>query len=188
MANDFFIRLCYGVVSGAGYDTEALGKNGVIEKFYELTENKPNINEVIEKNSAMNKLIDTLNNVKKIKLKELVEMIKNFKPVEFVINDKTILAAFDKYAAEKNIYTRGNSTHKGFLFKLNNIKELPNFIKDAKYDYSKLEKGKESRQHKGVKEWHYFKKDIQVGEEKYDVVINIRDKGDKQYIYEIIFK
>lgn len=40
--NKFFVRLCYGVVGGAGYDTEALGKEGVIKKFYELMEkNKP---------------------------------------------------------------------------------------------------------------------------------------------------
>ena len=134
------------------------------------------------------KLVQTLNEVKKIKLKELVDLVKNFQPVELEINDKTICAAFDKYAAEKNLYTRGNSTHRGFTFKINNIKELPEFIKDSNYTYSKEETGKNTRQHKGVKEWHYFKKNIQVGDEKYDVVINVRDKGDKQYIYEVTFK
>lgn len=133
-------------------------------------------------------LIKTLNEVKKIKLKELVNIIKNFDPIELKINDKKILAAFDKYAAEKNLYTRGNSTHKGFSFKLKNINDLPKFIKDSQYYYSKPETGKNTRQHKGVKEWHYFKSNVQVGDEKYNVVINIRDKGNKQYVYEVTFK
>lgn len=134
------------------------------------------------------KLIKTLNEVKKIKLKELVELVKSFQPIELEINDRTILAAFDKYSAEKNIYTRANSTHRGFTFKINNINELPKIIQDSSYVYSKKEIGKETRQHKGVKEWHYFKNNIQVGNEKYNVVINVRDKGDKQYIYEVTFK
>lgn len=134
------------------------------------------------------KLVQTLNEVKKFKIKELVDMVESFQPVELEINDKTILAAFDRYSAKKNIYTRGNSSKKGFTFKIKNIKDLPKFIEDSKYDFSKKEKGKMTGQHKGVKEWHYFKKDIQVGDEKYDVVINVRDKGDKQFVYEVTFK
>ena len=134
------------------------------------------------------KLVQTLNEVKKIKIKELVDLIESFQPIELEINDRTILAAFDKYSAKKNVYTRGNSTQKGFTFKINNIKELPSFIKNSSYDYSKLEKGKDTKQHKGVKEWHYFKNNVQVGDEKYDVVINVRDKGDKQFVYEVIFR
>lgn len=134
------------------------------------------------------KLIKTLNEVKKIKLKELVELVKSFQPIELEISDRTILAAFDKYSAEKNIYTRANSTHRGFTFKINNINELPKIIQDSSYVFSKKEVGKDTRQHKGVKEWHYFKNNIQVGNERYNVIINVRDKGDKQYIYEVTFK
>lgn len=115
-------------------------------------------------------------------------MVESFQPVELEINDRTILAAFDRYSAKKNVYTRGNSTHRGFTFKINNIKELPKFIQDSSYAYSKKETGKDTKQHKGVKEWHYFKNDIQVGDEKYDVIINVRDKGDKQFVYEVTFK
>ncbi len=134
------------------------------------------------------KLVQTLNEVKKIKVKELVDLVESFQPVELEINDRTILAAFDRYSAKKNVYTRGNSTHRGFTFKINNIKELPKFIQDSSYAYSKKETGKDTKQHKGVKEWHYFKNDIQVGDEKYDVIINVRDKGDKQFVYEVTFK
>ncbi|MGN0961871.1 MAG: hypothetical protein ACI4PF_06725 [Christensenellales bacterium] len=185
-----FMAMVYSTLKEHGVDTSDMTPTECVKKFNELN-GKDNLKkEEIDNNKKeqITKLVQTLNELKKIKLKELVDLIKNFQPVELEINDKKILAAFDKYSAEKNLYTRGNSTHKGFTFKLNNIKELPQFIKDSTYAYSKKEIGKNTRQHKGVKDWHYFKKDVQVGDDKYDVVINVRDKGDKQYVYEVTFK
>lgn len=208
MAN--FIKLVYATLKNEGIDTKDMDTDEAVEKFKELQ--KKNGGKVGEKEgtpaeqkrlqelgieskeerdlkqNAILRLVDTLKRVKKVKLKEMVEFIESLNPIELKINDKYILAAFDKYTAEKNLYTRGNSTHRGFTFKLNNIKELPKFIENSNYAYSKPEIGKESRQHKGVKEWHYFKNNIQLGEEKYDVIVNIRDKGEKQYIYEVTFK
>ncbi len=160
------------------------------ENLQKLDKNKPPPDEETEelRKETIQKLVQTLNKVTKIKLQDLVKLMKSFEPVELKIYDKKIAAAFDKYSANKNIYTRGNSTHKGSIFKLDNMKDLPKFIKDSQYTHSKDELGKDSKQHKGVKEWHYFKKEIQIGNEKYDVIINVRDKGSKQYIYEVIFK
>lgn len=160
------------------------------ENLPKIDKNKIPTDEETEdmKRVEIEKLTQALKSIKKIKLKELAQLIQSFDPIDLKIYDKKIAPAFDKYSANKNLYTRGNSTYRGFAFKLENIQKLPEFIKDAKYIYSKEEEGKESKQHKGVKEWHYFKKEIQIENEKYEMVVNIRDKGNQQYIYEVIFK
>lgn len=103
------------------------------------------------------------------------------------MGNRTNVAKFDKYATQKNIYTRGTSTHEGYLFKLNNIHNLPSYIESSKYAYSKQEIGKTSRQHQGVKEWHYFINEILTSEGEFNITINVRDKGNNQFIYEVSF-
>lgn len=160
------------------------------ENLPKLDKNKPPPDEEAEdlKKEKVQQLIQKLNEVKKFKLKELVQFIQDCEPIELKIYDKTILAEFDKYSADKNIYAKGRSTQKGFNFKISHIQELPEFMQGAEYTHSKHEIGKMTKQHKGVKEWHYFKKEIQIGDEKYDVVINVRDKGNRQFVYEVIFR
>ena len=162
----FFLMLFTLAIDSAFSIMEAI-ITAVVDKFG-WNKEKPTFEESLReeeisrnKKEQVVKLVKTLNEVKKIKVKELVDLIESFQPIELEINDRTILAAFDKYSAKKNVYTRGNSTQKGFTFKINNIKELPSFIKNSSYDYSKLEKGKDTKQHKGVKEWHYFKNNVQ---------------------------
>ena len=45
--------------------------------------------------------------------------------------------------------------------------------------------GKKTAAHKDVKFWHYFKGKVETVKGTYDITINIRDKGDKQFVYEI---
>ena len=103
------------------------------------------------------------------------------------MGNRTIVAKIDKYAAQKNIYTRETSTHEGYLFKLNNIPNIPSYIESSKYAYSKQEIGMTSRQHQGVKEWHYFINKILTSEGEFNITINVRDKGNNQFIYEVSF-
>lgn len=126
--------------------------------------------------------------ISKERLKQLVGDILNFEPITLKIGDRTITAKFDKYSAQKNIYTRGTSTHEGYLFKLDNVHNLPSYIESSKYAYTKQETGKMSRQHQGVKEWHYFINKIQTSEGVFDITVNVRDKGNNQFIYEVAFR
>ncbi len=124
----------------------------------------------------------------KEKLKELATKIKNFEPITLEIDGREITAKCDRYTAQKNIYTRGNSSISGFNYKLNNVDKLPEIIKSSTYDYSKPETGKESPQHKGVQEWHYFSTRLTVDNQKFNVIVNIRDKGSEQFVYEVAIK
>ena len=130
--------------------------------------------------------------VERIKLskeekKKLVQDIMSFKPIELQIGNGKIRAEFDKFSVRKNIYDVGRSDVLGYNFKISNIKNIPDFIKSSKYDKSKLEKGKGTAQHKDVCNWHYFVNEIKDKEKVFDMVVNIRDKGAKQYFYEIFF-
>ena len=49
----------------------------------------------------------------KEKLKELATKIKNFEPITLEIDGREITAKCDRYTAQKNIYTRGNSSISG---------------------------------------------------------------------------
>lgn len=126
--------------------------------------------------------------ISKERLKQLVGDILNFDPITLKMGDKTITAKFDRYSAQKNVYTRGTSTHEGYLFKLDNIHNLPSYIESSQYAYTKQETGKMSRQHQGVKEWHYFINQIQTSEGVFNITVNVRDKGNNQFIYEVAFR
>ena len=133
-------------------------------------------------------LIKTLKKIRQVKLKELVNYIRTLEPIKLTINENEIVAKFDKYSADKNVYGIGNSDVNGYNYKLSHIKDLPRYIQNSKYSYSKSEKGKNTRQHKGVKQWHYFNNKLVTDEGTYKITINVRDKGTNQYIYEVAFK
>lgn len=141
------------------------------------------------KNASYVKSNNNSSNIKtKLSNKQLVEKIMSFQPIELQIGDRTIIAQFDKYSANKNIYGRNRSDYKGFEYKKNNIEQLPSIIKNSTYVRSEPEIGKNKPQHKGVKEWHYFINQIDTAKGKFNAVINIRDKGSEQFVYEVAIK
>lgn len=140
------------------------------------------------KDRTIQKLVNVLEKVKKVKIKELHNYIRNLKPVKLKINQNEIIAQFDKYSADKNIYTIGNSDKEGFNEKLKNIKKLPEYIETSNYSNSKKEKGKTIKQHKDVKQWHYFINQVKTDNGEFDITVNVRDKGENKYVYEVSFK
>lgn len=125
--------------------------------------------------------------IKILNKKELVQKLMKFEPITLKLNDKTITARFDKYGAKKNVYSIENSDIEGYTYKLQHIDELPNIISSSTFARSSPEKGKDTPQHKGVKEWHYFINKVKSENEEFNVLINIRDKGNDQYVYEVAF-
>ena len=138
----------------------------------------------LTKKDAVKHLIETLKKIKNVKIKEIHSFIKSLNPIKLQIKDDEIIAEFDKFTADKNVFSIGNSDIEGYNYKLSNVEKLPSYIEGSKYKYSKAETGKSARQHKGVKEWHYFSKE--VGD--YNITVNVRDKGANKYIYEVSFK
>lgn len=124
---------------------------------------------------------------------ELVKKIRTFEPIKLMIGDKEITAQFDRSGAKKIVYGKSESkerfeTQKDHNVKLKNIERLPEFIKTSRYERSSLEDGKSSKTHLGVKEWHYFVNKVDINNKKYDIFIDIRDKGQNQYVYFVRFK
>lgn len=208
MAN--FIKLVYATLKSEGIDTKDMDTDEAVEKFKELQEksggkvgeNKgtpaeqkrlrelgvESKEEYNLKQNAVLKLVDTLKKVKKVKIKELHNYIKSLNPVKLQINNDEIIAQFDKFTADKNIYGIGNSDIEGYRYKLNNVDNLHDIIESSSYLKSKNETGKNSKQHKGVKEWHYFVNNINTDKGEFNVVVNIRDKGENKFIYEVSLK
>ena len=211
-----FIGLVYATLQKEGIDTTGMSTDEAVKKYNELQgksgnsakeqkqtskELTPNESKRLKelgvddtkeeqelKQKEITRLISVLKQVKKVKLKEIYDYIKNLDPVKLKINDNEIIAEFDSFTAEKNVYSRGKSNIEGHRYKLENYKELPEYVSNSKYNYSKNETGKTAPQHKGVKEWHYFNNRIQTDDGDYNIVVNVRDKGDKKYVYEIAIK
>jgi len=140
------------------------------------------------KTNQVRRLIDVLKKVKTVKIKQIHDYIKKLNPISLKMNGDEIIAEFDRYTANKNIFGHGKSDTDGYNYKISNPNEIPNMIKDSNYSYSKNETGKPTPQHKGVKQWHYFKKELNTEKGTFNVVVNIRDKGQDKFVYEIALK
>ena len=117
--------------------------------------------------------------------KKLANIIKSFKPIQLKIGDKEILAEFDKFTAKKNIYNKKIRDRVGFKWKKEHIEQLPKILKNVKYWKPSLEQGKITPAHIGVKQWHYFRLKLRDKKKKYNMLVNVREKNNKFYIYEI---
>lgn len=211
---DKFVRFVFGFLKGKHIDIEGMSKDTAIKKYYELIEQEkkesespenikrklngeepivknttPNESGIsIEKIKSINDLVNVLKKIKSIKLKEIHSFIKNLNPVKLKMKDDEIIAEFDKFTADKNVYAKGKSDFSGYNYKLENYKQIPNIVESSKYDKSKEEIGKNSIQHKKVKQWHYFTNQLNTDNGIYDVVVNVRDTGNKNSVYEIAIK
>ncbi len=196
-----FIAMCYAVAKKAGVDTSKMTPDEVVEwynKQQRTNEAKGKATEIVkdyvvkteskEKVKEIRTLINTLKDIKKVKTKELVNYISSLKPINLKIKDDEIIAEFDKFSGKKNVYGHGRSDTEGYNFKINNIEDLLKMIENSKYTYSKAETGKNTPQHKGVKEWHYFVNEIETEQGNFDLTVNVRDKGDHKFVYEVAFK
>jgi len=122
-------------------------------------------------------------------LKELSLHLQSLEPITLNIDGRKITAKFDKYGADKNIYYRGKKTNivEGYYYKLNHIDDIPQVIKASRYAGQKDETGKDNNAHKGVKVWYYFKTKIGTSDGNYEVTVNVREKEDNQYFYDLSY-
>lgn len=106
---------------------------------------------------------------------------------KFTKRGEVYYAKFDELDLQKNIYGDNKSTQKGRDAKINtgadgNIFEL---VENATYKGSGIESGKPTAAHKDVTGWEYFVKTVQIDGQVYDLLANIREKPDGEYVYSI---
>lgn len=168
---------------GTKAEQEKLKKLGISTKESKESSNLNNEEKRLQEITG--EKVEDVKQRRKERNKQLVHIIKNFDPIPLKIGDKEILAEFDTFTAKKNLFTKGNSDTVGNAYKRKNIHRLSVLLKNLKYDSSSTEKGKNNQAHKGVRQWHYFQKTIKTKQGSLNVLVNIRDTGQKQSIYEI---
>lgn len=139
----------------------------------------------------------TSEDVKALSYKERKErflqyMKKKYKgrTAKFTKDGNVYYAFFDENGINKGVFGDKKSSKKGYKAKIN-IGAEGNYIElseNALYTGSSIEQGKRNRFHKNAKEWDYFEKIVKCDGVYYDVLINVKDAGNDQYVYDITLK
>lgn len=133
---------------------------------------------------------DIKNLTNKERMKRFEEIMKNDyrgRTAKFIRNGHAYYATFEDTDVKKNIYGDNQSSKAGWKAKIRagadgDIFEL---VEDADYTGSGAEQGKSNSAHKGIDFWDYYVKTVQIDNEVYDLVANVRRSGDDSYVYNI---
>lgn len=123
-------------------------------------------------------------------MKRFEEIMKNDyrgRTAKFIRNGHAYYATFEDTDVKKNIYGDRQSSAGGWKAKIRagadgDIFEL---VENAEYDRSSAEQGKSNSAHKGINFWDYYVKTVQIDNEVYDLLANVRRNGDDSYVYNI---
>lgn len=140
---------------------------------------------------------ETSEDIKKMpyaeRMKLFVSLMENEyrgRTAKFSKNGKVYYARFANEDVKKNIWGDKQSDKEGWKAKINvgaegNIFEL---VENADYTGSKEEAGKTTKAHAGVMMWDYYVKRVQINGKVYDLLANVREKQDVEYVYSIGLK
>lgn len=106
---------------------------------------------------------------------------------KFDKNGHTYYARFEYRDVSKNIFGDSDSDDKGRDAKIKvgadgGIFEL---VENSRYTGSEPERGKTTKSHRGVTDWDYFVKTVQVDGVVCDLTANVRQKPDGEFVYAI---
>lgn len=163
--------------------------NTYAEKMFSLKEIDENGIEVYETRE------DTKNLSMAEKKKMLFNMIRNEyrgRTAKFTKNGETYYAMLNKSSAKKVIYGDKKSDYSGYKAKIN-IGADGNYIElaeNALYSGRADEQGKvtDSNARNNAVFWDYYVKTIKNDGRYYDVLINVYDTGNENYLYDITLK
>ena len=138
---------------------------------------------------------ETSDKMKKMKYSErkalLLNLMKNEfagRTAKFEKKGQVYYALYDEAGVRKGVYGDKKSDKKGFNAKVN-IGADGNYIElaeNAEYDKTSSEQqGKKNKFHRDAKEWDYYVKTIKSDGIYFDVVINVKDNGNEQYVYDV---
>lgn len=174
--------------------TEAL-MNPEIDKFEEAVNNDDEIKFMYKgKDSEGRDVFSISSKTKKLTKKEKrTELTERFK------NGEVLTVEFDngkgrKYTAKphedfagKNFYgDKQTKSINAFNKKVNLFYEgdLSKLLQNSEY----IRPGDEKKEHKNVIKWEYYKKEIVIGETPYKLLINVQNRTDGDFIYNIKFE
>lgn len=174
--------------------TDAL-MNPEIDKFEEAVNNNDEIKFMYKgKDSEGRDVFSISSKTKKLTKKEKrTELTKRFE------NGEVLTVEFDngkgrKYTAKphedfagKNFYgDKQTKSINAFNKKVNLFYEgdLSKLLQNSEY----IRPGDEKKEHKNVIKWEYYKKEIVIGETPYKLLINVQNRTDGDFIYNIKFE
>lgn len=174
--------------------TEAL-MNPEIDKFEEAVNNDDEIKFMYKgKDSEGRDVFSISSKTKKLTKKEKrTELTERFKNGE-VLNVEFDNGKGRKYTAKphedfagKNFYgDKQTKSINAFNKKVNLFYEgdLSKLLQNSEY----IRSGPEKKEHKNVIKWEYYKKEIVIGETPYRLLINVQNRTDGDFIYNIKFE
>lgn len=145
--------------------------------------------EVYETSDEVKKLSYSERN--KLLLKSVLEDYKG-RTAKFTKNGVTYYALYNEQGVRKGVYGDKKSDTNGRKAKTN-IGADGNYIElaeNALYAGTSNEQGKVTNSgfHTDAKTWDYYEKTIKSDGKYYDVLINVKDTGSEQYVYDITLK
>lgn len=174
--------------------TEAL-MNPEIDKFEEAVNNDDEIKFVYKGKDSEGRDVFSISS----KTKKLTKKEKRTELTERFENGEVLNVEFDngkgrKYTAKphedfagKNLYgDKQTKSINAFNKKVNLFYEgdLSKLLQNSEY----IRPGDEKKEHKNVIGWEYYKKEIVIGETPYKLLINVQNRTDGDFIYNIKFE
>ena len=169
-------RAGYEIEGNEGERFKLIGKdkNGI--ETYETSENVKNLSIKERKNIMLNSLLEEFHG----------------RTAKFEHEGKVDYAVLDEAGIRKGIYGDKKSQNAGYKTKINigadkNYFEL---LENSKYYRSSLEQGKTTASgvHDNTLSWDYYLKTIKADGKFYDVLINVRNTGKDQFVYDVSLK
>lgn len=125
--------------------------------------------------------------------KKLLDIMRNEyagRTAKFEKNGEVYYALYDEPGLRKGVHGDKKSSKRGYNAKISigaegNYIEL---VENSLYHGSKQESGKTNRFHRDAKSWDYYIKTIKYENRYFDVLINVKDTGENQYVYDITLK
>lgn len=169
-------------------------RSRVPEKGIDFVDSSSYFQDYVGTRSDGIEVYETSPEVKNLPTKEKIKRYKQYmeeeyrgRTAKFTKNGETYYARFDDADIRKNIYGDKKSDAKGKTAKLNAGAEgdIFDLIEGAHYQSSSAERGKNGVAHKGVENWDYYVKTVQIDGQVFDEVVNVRLNNKGEYVYSI---
>ena len=169
-------------------------RSRVPKKGIDFVDNSSYFQDYVGTRSDGIEVYETSPEVKNLPTKEKIKRYKQYmeekyrgRTAKFTKNGETYYARFDDADIRKNIYGDKKSDAKGKTAKLNAGAEgdIFDLIEGARYQSSSAERGKNGVAHKGVENWDYYVKTVQIDGQVFDEVVNVRLNNKGEYVYSI---
>jgi len=133
---------------------------------------------------------DVLNMSRPDRMKQYTRIMSDLfrgRTARFEKGGKYYYATFDEDDLRKPMYGEKRSSAGGrdAALRVGADGNIFDLVEDARYDYSKMETGKPGKAHTGVSLWDYYVKTVQIDDDVFDLVVDVKQKNDGNYVYSL---